>query len=309
MSKARFEIAFEGDPFDNGEIDVRDLAPTLLAFGTLIQSANRALNGDRADARLSVSSTERGSFVAALVTDVSWLTDMLDAVTANPDRVVAADQLMGLLIKGGTIVGGGAAGVVGLFAAVKRLRGRRPESVEPIGDGTTRITVGETTLIVMNPVVNLLKDLPTREALEEIGTRAAKVEGLRSLRIGAESEGTEPVRLDRSDLPSLCVPPEPDEPDTQVSHREAWLRIVSVHFRDGYKWRFSDGGERPFTAEMEDTDFRNRVQEGQLALNANDAIRCRIREEQSLSATTLLKTLFIEQVLEHRPGARQLTLM
>lgn len=309
MSKAKFEIAFEGDPFDNGEIDVRDLAPTLLAFGTLIQSANRALNGDRADARLSVSSTERGSFVAALVTDVSWLTDMLDAVTANPDRVVAADQLMDLLIKGGTILGGGTAGVVGLFAAVKKLRGRRPDSVEPIGDGTTRITVGETTLIVMNPVVNLLKDLPTREALEEIGTRASKVEGLRSLRIGAKNEGTEPVRLEHSDLPSLRVPPEPDEPDTQISHREAWLRIVSVHFRDGYKWRFSDGGERPFTAEMEDTNFRNRVQDGQLALNANDAIRCRIREEQSLSATALLKTLFIEEVLEHRPGARQLTLV
>ena len=32
MTKARFEIAFEGDPFDNGEIDVRDLAPTLLTF-------------------------------------------------------------------------------------------------------------------------------------------------------------------------------------------------------------------------------------------------------------------------------------
>jgi hypothetical protein len=309
MTKARFEIAFEGDPFDNGEIDVRDLAPTLLAFGTLIQSANRALNGDRADARLSVSSTERGSFVAALVTDVSWLTDMLDAVTANPDRVVAANQLMDLLIKGGMIIGGGATGAVGLLVAVKKLRGRRPERVEPIGDGMTRITVGETTLIVMNPVVTLLKDLPTREALEEIGTRASKVEGLRSLRIGQDSEGTEPVRFDRSDLPSLRVPPEPDEPDTQVSYREAWLRIVSVHFRDGYKWRFSDGGERPFTAEMEDTDFRNRVQDGQMALNANDAIRCRIREEQSLSATALLKTLFIEEVLEHRPGSRQLTLM
>lgn len=88
MTKARFEIAFEGDPFNSGEIDVRDLAPTLLAFGTLIQSANRALNGDRADARLSVSSTEKGSFMAALVTDVSWLTDMLDAVTVNPGRGV-----------------------------------------------------------------------------------------------------------------------------------------------------------------------------------------------------------------------------
>ena len=29
MSKARFAIAFEGEPFEGGAIDVRDLAPTL----------------------------------------------------------------------------------------------------------------------------------------------------------------------------------------------------------------------------------------------------------------------------------------
>lgn len=44
MSKARFEIAFEGDLFDNGEIDGRDLAPTLMAFGSLIHPEQRALN-------------------------------------------------------------------------------------------------------------------------------------------------------------------------------------------------------------------------------------------------------------------------
>ncbi|MEP1522001.1 hypothetical protein [Ascidiaceihabitans sp.] len=83
MSKARFEIAFEGDPFNEGEIDVRDLAPTLLAFGNVVQAANKALNGDRADARLKVTATDERSFVAGLTMDVGWLADTAihDALT------------------------------------------------------------------------------------------------------------------------------------------------------------------------------------------------------------------------------------
>jgi len=306
MTKARFEIAFEGDPFDDGEIDVRDLAPTLLAFGNIVQAANKALNGDRADARLKVAATDQGSFVAALTMDVGWLTDMLDAVSAHPQRVVAAEQLMDLLIKAGGIVSGSA---VGLFTAIKVLKGKRPEKVEPLGDGTTQITINQTTFVVDDRTVALLQDLPTREAVEDLGTKAARVDGLDSLRIGVDSGDVDAVRLTRSDLQSLKVPPEPDEPDTDVTHRDAWLKIVSVHFRDGYKWRFSDGGERPFTAEMEDADFQNKVQEGLTTLNANDAIRCRLREEQSLSASSLLKIVYVEEVLEYRPGARQMSLL
>jgi hypothetical protein len=306
LTKARFEIAFEGDPFEDGEIDVRDLAPTLLAFGNVVQAANKALNGDRADARLKVAATDQGSFVAALTMDVGWLTDMLDAMSAHPQRVVAADQLMDLLIKAGSIVGGGA---FGLFAAIKALKGKRPEKVEARGDGTTEITVNQTTFVVDDRTVALLQDLPTREAVEDLGAKAARVDGLDNLRIGTDSEEVEAVRLARTDLPSLKVPPEPDEPDTEITHRDAWLKIVSVHFRDGYKWRFSDGGERPFTAEMEDAEFQNKVQEGLVALNANDAIRCRLREEQSLSASSLLKNVYVEEVLEHRPGARQMNLL
>jgi len=305
MAKARFEIAFEGEPFEDGEIDVRDLAPTLLAFGNVVQAANKVLNGDRAEARLKVAATDQGSFVAALTMDVGWLTDMLDAVNAHPQRVVAADQLMDLLIKAGTILGA----PLGLFAAIKALNGKRPEKVTTRGDGTTEITVNHTTFVVDDRTVALLQDLPTREAIEELGAKAGRVDGLDHLRIGADREEVEAVRLARTDLPSLKVPPEPDEPDTEITHRDAWLKIVSVHFRDGYKWRFSDGGERPFTAEMEDAEFQNKVQEGLVALNANDAIRCRLREEQSLSASSLLKIIYVEEVLEHRPGARQMNLL
>lgn len=71
MTRASFEIVFEGEPFEDGVIDVRDLAPSLLAFGTVVQAANKTLNGERAEASLKLAATDEGSFVAQLVVDVA----------------------------------------------------------------------------------------------------------------------------------------------------------------------------------------------------------------------------------------------
>lgn len=307
MTTKRFEIAFEGEPFEGGAIDVRDLAPTLLAFGSVIQAANKALNGDRAEASLKVAAADHGSFIAQLIVDVSWFADMLDVVAANPDRAVAADQLMSILLKAGT---GLAGATVGLLQVIKFLRGRKPDALEPGAHfGHTAITLNRTTLIVDAPTLALLKDIPTREAIENFGRKAAHVKGLENLSIGDPENKSETVEIERKDLPSLDVPEDDAPPEPEVSHRETWLKIISNHFREGYKWRFSDGSDRTFTAVMEDTNFQNRAQEGHQAFTANDAIKCRLREEQTLFSNSLSKEVFVEEVLDFRAGPRQLHLI
>jgi len=42
MTSSTFRIAFEGAALEDGEIDVRDLAPALLALGDVVQAAKRA---------------------------------------------------------------------------------------------------------------------------------------------------------------------------------------------------------------------------------------------------------------------------
>lgn len=309
MSSSAFRIAFEGEPFADGEIDVNDLAPALLALGDVVQAANRALNGNRADARLKVRATKEGSFEALLSIDVSMvdaIKDMLDAVVDDPERVVAADQLLNLLIKGGTVVG---TTVAGLFAAVKLLRGRRPEKIEDRADGTTSITVNHTTIIVDKRTVGLLEDLRTREALEDFSNKALSVPGVTSLRIG-EKGSKDDVVLNGNDRPAFEVPePVDEEPRVEVVEREVWLKIITSHFRDGYKWRFTDGGDKPFTADMEDAEFLNQALEGKIALSANDTLRCLMREEQQLTSAGLTKEVKVVKVIEHIPGSKQLRLL
>ena len=131
MSSSQFRVAFEGAAFDDGEIDVRDLAPALLALGEVIRSANRALNGDRAEASLKMRAANHGSFEALLSVDISFLTaigNLLDSIADNPDRTVAAQALMEMII-GGTVLAG--ASYAGLLQVLKMLKGKAPDTLKP----------------------------------------------------------------------------------------------------------------------------------------------------------------------------------
>lgn len=307
MSSTQFNVAFEGDPFENGEIDVNDLAPALLALGDIVQSANLALNGDRADARLKLRATQKGSFEALLNLDVSWVADMLDIVSAHPDRMIAADKLADLLLKGGQIVGGVGGTAVGLFMALRFLKGKKPDKVEETAQGT-EITINQTTILVEPETIRLLEDRKTRQAVEKFGNEALKIEGLKQVRI-AQGDDIE-MTLNAKDAPSFNVPsPDEEEPETIVTRRDVWLKIVTSQFKDGYKWRFTDGGERPFTADMDDVDFLNSVLSGDRTLSANDTMHCTVREEQEMRSAGLQKTIFVEHVIEHRQGPTQLKLV
>ncbi|AVO39008.1 hypothetical protein [Pukyongiella litopenaei] len=301
-----FRIGFDGPSVDNGEIDVADLAPSLLALGEFFEAANRALNNDRADVKLKIRATEKGSFVALLSLDVSYISDILDFVAAHPDRVTAANQLLDLIIKGGTVVGG----TVGFFKALKWLNGKKPEQVTRNDDGTTTLTKDGTTIVVDQRTIVLLEDYPTREATEKFVKTSFKPQGIQKV-ILDEANGSkdEPdLTLTKADVSSAIVPePTKDEITETTVEREALLKIVSAQFEEGYLWRFTDG-TNTFTASMEDADFVKRLDNSEVVLSKNDTLRCAIVEKQQLAGSHLKTETTITEVKEHISGARQLRL-
>jgi hypothetical protein len=68
MSQKTLHIAYDGPALDTHEMDVRELAPALLAFSDMFEEANAVLNGDRAKISLNVKgSFKTGSFVRCTV--------------------------------------------------------------------------------------------------------------------------------------------------------------------------------------------------------------------------------------------------
>lgn len=307
MSRSTFQVAFEGEALADGEIDVRDLAPSLLALGDVIQAANAALNGKRADAKLMVKATSKGSFVANLAVDVSFLTvvgDLLDTIADNPDRVAAAKELISLLLGGGTILGGT---TVGVMKVLRMLKGKKPEEVVQNSDGTTTIVNNGTMIIVDARAMKILNDLPTRKAIEDFAVKSTGAKGVEQVRFEApELEGFEPLALTKEDRAALSVPPVDELPSvTEQTEREALLRIWVVPLQGDYVWRFSDGGEKPFSATIDDTDFINAVAEAKVTFARGDILRCRIVEQQTLKGEALQKEVRIVKVIEHITAPRQ----
>jgi len=54
MQKLDFNIYYEGEKFEDGKIDVKELAPSLLALGEILEEANKVVNKDKADLKIYI---------------------------------------------------------------------------------------------------------------------------------------------------------------------------------------------------------------------------------------------------------------
>jgi hypothetical protein len=104
MSRESFTIAYDGPVLRDGAMDVRDLAPALLAVGQLLDAANSALHDDGSQIRVQVRATEIGSFRIDLELIQSWATSMLQ-IFSGPTPTGAANLLQIVLGTSATGVG------------------------------------------------------------------------------------------------------------------------------------------------------------------------------------------------------------
>jgi len=129
------------------------------------------------------------------------------------------------------------------------------------------------------------------------------------LRAGATSltltSATEKVEIPASDAGMF------DEPSTverTVERREVWAQPDTVRFDPDKNWRFRAVGlddESTFGAGFEDEAFKKDLTTGRITIGKNDKFKLRVRVEIEPSDDGSRKTYFIEEVIEHEPGATQ----
>jgi hypothetical protein len=120
VSSAQLSISYDGELLRAGLMDVQELAPALLASGTLIQKANALLNGQTTSVSLKVRSDFRkGSFLINFVIDQSLLEQAKNFLIAHPSLKDAKDILDILFFYAGLPIGAAS----GLFKLIKFLAG------------------------------------------------------------------------------------------------------------------------------------------------------------------------------------------
>lgn len=289
MHPAHFYIAYDGPALQTHLMDVRDLAPALLALSGLLERANEVLNQDRAKIKVQVrGSFKTGSFgidIEVVQSLGQWITGLL-----NTPGVTGTLNLVGLL--GLAKIGG--TGVIGL---VRKLRGRDLQVTKLNEDGSAEVVIDGEHLVIEEEVIRLVRDHQIRQCLEDMIARPLAKDGIDTFAVVEQDRKQVIVEIKEQEA-NYFIAPLPTALDELVSEYDARVQIVGLTFVEGNKWRFSDG-HSSFLAGIEDADFRERVAKRQEQFAQGDVLNVRMRQRQYMVNDKLRMEYDVLEVRSH----------
>ena len=298
MKPAQFQIVYDGPALDNHEMDVHDLAPALMAIGSLMEEVGNVLYGDKFKIGVSVKgSFKTGCFGVEMVAMAkNILADALDIFNhGNTTAVLNAAGIIGIIrYSGGTLIG-----------FLLWLRNRKITKTEVASNGVVRVFVDEDHYDIEQTALVLIQNQKIRQAFENIISKPLSLNGIDSFSV---------IDINYPDVPIVHITADEslyfsvlslgDELiNEQVSIVS--LQIISASFIDSNKWRFTDGS-LTFHAEILDEDFLKRVNSSEEVFAKNDILKAKVKFIQWLTNKGMKSEYSILEVIEHRSSHRQI---
>jgi hypothetical protein len=289
MSEDHFRIIYDGPAVEDGQMEIGQLAPSLLALGKLVEALDLIESGEPGRVRVMVRSDIRpGSFDIGLSLDFlhsvkEWL------ISPTGQAVIGAMGLLGLTGKDG------------LIQAVRWLRGRPVKTKIVLKDGNVQIETADLEILVVPaPVSRALEDQNVRLQLEKF-TEPLREDGVEDIRFetGKPREGERILASEAEHFVASVS----SEPTSQATF-QATYQIKRLYFERKKKWRLSNGAQT-ILAEIVDEDFWKRVEAADVSFSADDYLVCAVRMDQWMNASGLKTEYVVEKVLKHIPAPKQ----
>ena len=296
MVQSHFRVVYDGPAVADGEMDVAQLASSLLALGKLIENVDAIATGEPGRVRVKVQSDlTRGSFDVGLAisfADHAWQAVTAWAMTPSGAGTISLLGLLGFNVKDGA---------KGVIQAVRWLNGRHVARRTQLRDGnTTLITDDGESLAVPDQVARLVDDPTVRQPLERF-TEPLREDGVEEIRFEAE-RGEAAERITQSEAPAFTAAA--GAAPTSTSRFSATYQIKRLYFERGKKWRLSNGSQTIMAA-IEDEAFWRAVEASEVTFSSSDYLVCMVRMDQWLTPAGLKTEFTIEHVDKHIPAPRQ----
>lgn len=294
-ASVHFSIKYDGPALASHEMDVRELAPALLALSTLLEEANRVIYPDSPEVRVNVKGSFQSGSFGIDFSVLQSIREQLVAMFAGPEATAAAN-LLGIISGIGLVGGAAGAGLIGL---IKRLKGRRPTEIRFETNRAIFVIQEETVFETFEAdliTTRLYHSKVVRQSLAKM-VKPLESEGVDVFVAGRNGEIE--VAIEKEDIASFFMAANEAEVVSDTTSEGSVLQIESPVFKDKNKWRFTDG-TNSFFAELADEDFLARVESGEARFGKGDVLIVDLRKLQSIVDTGLKSEYIITKVREHR---------
>ncbi len=186
------------------------------------------------------------------------------------------------------------------------LNGKPPKSISPDSSNKNNLHIenqnGQIFYTTIN-VSNIVTDPKAGDAAEQFIKKPLEA-GLSHICINSKTGG-EVAKIEKKDASSF-VPIIIKKPSLIEQEMQMTLLIESPVFKEGKKWRFSDG-QSSFYADIVDQEFLKKVDSGMERFGKGDQLVARVRFVQSGTFGSLKLERIIIKVLKHQtPQEKQL---
>ena len=287
-----FSIKYDGPALALHQMDVRELAPALIALSSLLEEANRALYPDSAEVSVNVNGSFKGGSFGVDFVALQSIKDQIVSIFAGPGATAAANLFA--ILSGIGILGAG-----GLIGVIKWLRGRKPSSIRIEGDKTVfelKLEEEVETFEVDLAAGKLYQSRIVRQSLARV-VKPLETEGIDIFACGQDGE-TQTV-VSKEEAAFFAMAASGADVVSDDTSEGVLLQIESAVFKDGNKWRFSDGSNS-FFAEIGDDAFLARIDSGDERFGKGDVLIVDLRRVQSITDTGLKSEYIIDRVREHK---------
>ncbi|MBU3655392.1 MAG: hypothetical protein FGM23_03410 [Alphaproteobacteria bacterium] len=294
MPIQHFRVVYDGDAVSDGEMDVGQLASSLLALGKLIEQAENIRSGESGRVRVRVKSDiQTGSFDVGISIHVADA--VLDWLKNDGQPLATLLSLLGIHVMGVS---------KGVVQLVRWMRGRRVSS-QTVESGKTTIEVEDGEKIEVNPLVARMATDPLIRTQLEKFTAPLREDGVQQIRFeDSDKRVSETITEDEQDAFTVTGDLEP----SSTARFEATYQIKRLFFERGRKWRLYNGSQT-IQAEITDEKFWKQIDRSEATFAKDDYLVCLVRMDQWITPSGLKMEYVIEQVLEHRTPPKQINLV
>jgi hypothetical protein len=276
-------LEYHGVPVESGRMNSYEVAAYIMAFSDFLGIISRTAYGEKIELQTKIQGFSGGSFKI----DFALYVGILAATIFDQASSLSVKEFIGLIKES-----------IGVWS---HLRGEPPKAISPDPGTKNNFQIENQngqSIYASGNVVNIITNMEAGEAVEKF-IKSALEKDLSHVQINSKSVG-EVAKIEKKEaayfIPIITKkPPEvKNEQEIKIS-----LLIESAVFKEGNKWRFSDG-ENSFPATIADEEFIKKVNEGSERFGKGDELVAKVLFTQSGTFGSLKLDRTIVKVLEHK---------